>query len=50
MSYPARAVGLGKYDVNKVKWFQVLLYFTNNSIKHQSFIYVQLKEKQFSLT
>ena len=25
--------------VNKVKWFQVLLCITNDSIKHQSFIY-----------
>ena len=26
----------------KVKWFQVLLCITNNSINHQSFIYTQL--------
>ena len=25
-----------------VKWFQVLLCITNNSIKHQSFVYTQL--------
>ena len=31
--------------VNKVKWFQILRCITNNSIKHQSFIYTQLKEK-----
>ena len=31
--------------VNKVKWFQVLLCITNNSIKHQSFIYTQLNVK-----
>ena len=35
--------------VNKVKWFKVLLYIMNNSIKHHSFIYTQLNEKQFSL-
>ena len=28
--------------VNNVKWFQVLLCITNNSIKHQSFVYTQL--------
>ena len=28
--------------VNKVKWCQVLLFITNNSIKHQSFVYTQL--------
>ena len=26
----------------RVKWFQVLLCITNNSIKHQSFVYTQL--------
>ena len=31
--------------VNKVKWFPVLLYITNNSIKHQSFVYTQLNVK-----
>ena len=31
--------------VNKVKWFQVLLCITNNSIKHQSFIYTQLNDQ-----
>ena len=31
--------------VNKVKWFQVLLCITNNSIKHQSFLYTQLNVK-----
>ena len=30
--------------VNKVKWFEVLLYITDNSIKHQSFVYTQLKD------
>ena len=25
--------------LHTVKWFQVLLFITNNSIKHQSFIY-----------
>ena len=29
----------------KVKWFQVLLCITNNSIKHQSFIYTQLNDQ-----
>ena len=44
-------------EVNKVKWFQVLLSITNNSIKHQSFVYTQLNEQtvlfltiQFSLS
>ena len=31
--------------VNKVKWFQVLLCITNNSIKHHSFIYIQLNDQ-----
>ena len=31
--------------VNKGKWFQVLLWITSNSIKHQSFIYTQLNVK-----
>ena len=31
--------------VNKLKWFQVLLSITNNSIKHQSFVYKQLNVK-----
>ena len=30
---------------NKVKWFQVLLCITNNSIKYLSFIYTQLNVK-----
>ena len=29
----------------KVKWFQVLLRITNNSIKHQSFVYRQLNDQ-----
>ena len=29
-----------KWFVNKVKQFQVLLWITNNSIKHQSFVYM----------
>ena len=28
-----------------VKWFQVLLCITNNSIKHQSFVYIQLNDQ-----
>ena len=32
-------------QVNKVKWFQILLCITNNSIKHESFIYTQLKDQ-----
>ena len=28
-----------------VKWFQVLQCITNNSIKHQSFIYTQLNDQ-----
>ena len=31
--------------VNKVKWFHVLLFITNNSIKHQSFVYTQLNNQ-----
>ena len=30
---------------NKIKWFQVMQYITNNSIKHQSFVYIQLNVK-----
>ena len=30
---------------NKVKWFQVLLYISNNSIRHQSFVYTQLNDQ-----
>ena len=30
--------------VNKVKWFQLLLCITNNSIKHQSFVFTQLND------
>ena len=35
-----------------VKWFQVLLYITNNSIKHQSFVCTQLNYQtvQFSIS
>ena len=32
-------------QVNKVEWFQVLLCITNNSIKHQSFVYTQLNDQ-----
>ena len=28
-----------------VKWFQILLCITNNSIKHQSFVYIQLNDQ-----
>ena len=31
-------------QTNKVEWFQVLLCITNNSIKHQSFVYAQLND------
>ena len=31
--------------VNKAQWFQILLCTVKNSIKHQSFIYTQLKFK-----
>ena len=27
-------------QANKVKWFQVLLCVTNNSMKHHSFVYI----------
>ena len=30
--------------VNKTKWLQVLLCITNNSIKHQLFVYTQLND------
>ena len=29
----------------KIKWLQVLLSITNNSIKHQSFVYSELKDQ-----
>ena len=32
---------------NKVKWFQILLCITNNSIKHLPFGYYQFYAKQF---
>ena len=31
--------------LHTVKWFHVLLYMTNNSIKHQSFVYAQLNNQ-----
>ena len=31
--------------VNKIKWFHLLLCITNNSIKHQSFIYLKIDVK-----
>ena len=31
--------------LHTVKGFQVLQCFTNNSIKHQSFVYTQLKDQ-----
>ena len=31
--------------LHTVKWFQVLLCITNNSIKHQSFVYAQLNDQ-----
>ena len=31
--------------VNKVKWFQVLLCIDNNSIRHQSFVYIPLNDQ-----
>ena len=31
--------------LHMVKWFQVLLCNTNNSIKHQSFVYTQLNDQ-----
>ena len=38
--------------LHTIKWFQVLLCITNNSIKHQSFVYTQLNVKtiQFSIS
>ena len=33
------------YHVNKIKWFQVLHYIISNSIKHQTFVYIQLNGK-----
>ena len=32
-------------SINKVQWFQVLVCIANNSIKHQSFVYTQLKDQ-----
>ena len=31
--------------VNKFEWFQVWLCITNNSVKPQSFVYIQLNEQ-----
>ena len=31
--------------LHTVKWFQVLLCITNNSIEHQSFVYTQLNDQ-----
>ena len=31
--------------LHTVKWFKVLLYVTNNSIKHHSFVYIQLNDQ-----
>ena len=49
MPNPVYTYILDIYDletqVKKVKWFQVLLCITNNSIKHQSFIYSQLNDE-----
>ena len=33
--------------VNKIEWFQVLL--SNNSIKHQTFVYTQLNDQTVRL-
>ena len=30
---------------DKVKWFQVLLCISNNSIKHQSFVNIQVNDQ-----
>ena len=32
--------------LHTVKWFQVLLCITNNSIKYQSFVYTQLNDQR----
>ena len=32
-------------QVNKVKWFQEMLSNTNNSIKHQLFVYTRLNDQ-----
>ena len=37
------------WHVDQVRWFQVLLYITDNSIKHQSFVYTQLNNQTVSL-
>ena len=39
-------------SVNKVEWFEILQCITNNSIKHQLFVYTQLKDQtiQFSMS
>ena len=31
--------------VNKVKWLQALLCITKNSIKYQSFVYIELNDQ-----
>ena len=31
--------------LHTVKWFQVLPFITNNSIEHQSFVYIQLNDQ-----
>ena len=34
-----------QFNLVKVKWFQVLLWITNNSVKHQLFVYIQLNDQ-----
>ena len=33
--------------LHAVKWYQILLCITNNSIKHESFVYTQLNDQTF---
>ena len=38
-------MSLSLFFCTQFKWFQVLLRITNNSIKHQSFVYIQLNDQ-----
>ena len=40
--YKTPIIQLNTIDLHTIKWLQVLLCNTNNSIKHQSFVYTQL--------
>ena len=38
-------LNMPKLILLQIKWLQVLLCITNNSIKHQSFVYTQLNDQ-----